>query len=265
MAKELDPSAPLIAETGGLNAMIVDSTALPEQTIADILASAFQSAGQRCSALRVLYLQDDIAEHFLEMLFGAMDELQLGDPQDFATDVGPVIDQAAKCKIEAHITTATTEKRLLKQLPVPETGTFVGPAVLEVSGIEALDEEIFGPVLHIARFAPSELDKVIDSINSKGFGLTFGLHSRIDDRVQHIVEKVEGRQHLYQSQSDRRCCRVSTFWWRRSEWYWPQSWWTEISASVLETRCRQTCPCLRQNRIVKNYREMFQRKYRAKS
>lgn len=190
MAEHLAPSAPLIAETGGLNAMIVDSTALPEQAVGDILASAFQSAGQRCSALRVLYLQDDISDTFLKMLFGAMDELDVGNPANFATDVGPVIDETAKAKIENHIKIATISGRLLKQLTAPENETFVGPAVLMVEGIEDVDEEIFGPVLHVARYRSTELDQVIDAINAKGYGLTFGLHSRIDDRVQHIIDRV---------------------------------------------------------------------------
>ena len=171
--------------------MIVDSTALPEQAVRDILASAFQSAGQRCSALRVLYLQDDIAAPFLTMLFGAMDQLQVGDPRDFATDCGPVIDETAKQKIDAHIGKAEHEGRLLKQLGTPNEGTFVGPAVISVNGIGDLEEEIFGPVLHVATYKAEELDAVIDAINATGYGLTFGLHSRIDDKVQHIVDRVE--------------------------------------------------------------------------
>ncbi len=188
MAEALSPDAPLIAETGGLNAMIVDSTALPEQAVRDILASAFQSAGQRCSALRVLYLQDDIADGLLTMLFGAMDELALGDPWDPATDIGPVIDDAAKMKITDYIEMAKDEDRLLKQIDWPAAGRFVGPAVLKVDGIGDLDEEIFGPVLHVATFDADEIDDVVEAINAKGYGLTFGLHTRIDDRVQTIVD-----------------------------------------------------------------------------
>jgi len=188
MAETLSPDAPLIAETGGLNAMIVDSTALPEQAVRDILASAFQSAGQRCSALRVLYLQDDIADNFLTMLFGAMDELALGEPWDPATDIGPVIDDTAQTKIAGHIETAKAEGRLLKQLDWPSAGRFVGPAALRVDGIDDLDEEIFGPVLHVATFDADEIDDVVEAINAKGYGLTFGLHTRIDDRVQAIVD-----------------------------------------------------------------------------
>ncbi len=191
MAEKLAPDAVLIAETGGLNAMIVDSTALPEQAVGDIIASAFQSAGQRCSALRVLYLQSDIKEPFLKMLFGAMDELKIGNPQDLSTDVGPIINQAAADKIRAYIDQAQTKGALLHQVEVPSAGTFVPPTVLKVDGIKDLKEEIFGPVLHIATFESHELDQVIEDINSTGYGLTFGLHSRIDDRVQHVIERVE--------------------------------------------------------------------------
>jgi len=191
MAENLAPSAPLIAETGGLNAMIVDSTALPEQAVRDIVASSFQSAGQRCSALRCLYLQQDVAEIFKEMLFGAMDQLRIGDPSDFRTDVGPIIDQTAKARIDTHIEKASSEGRLLKQLETPQEGTFVAPAVIHVNGIEDIKEEIFGPVLHIATYHSDELDTVIDAINATGYGLTFGFHSRIDDRVQHVIDRVE--------------------------------------------------------------------------
>ena len=191
MAEHLSPEAPLIAETGGLNAMIVDSTALPEQAVRDIVASAFQSAGQRCSALRVLYLQADIADDVKTMLFGAMDELALGDPWIPATDVGPVIDQTARERIERHIEEARTAGRLLKQLPSPTDGFFVGPAAIEVAGIADLGEEIFGPVLHIATFEADEIHQVVQAINDSGYGLTFGLHTRIDDRVQTIVDALK--------------------------------------------------------------------------
>lgn len=191
MADCLDPNAPLIAETGGLNAMIVDSTALPEQAVRDIVTSAFQSAGQRCSALRILYLQDDIAEHFLEMLKGAMDELSIGDPWLLSTDVGPVIDEAARSKIEGHLSKAEVEGRVIKRLESPSEGNFVPPSLLKVDGILDLEEEIFGPVLHVATYQAEEIDEVIDQINASGYGLTFGLHTRIDDRVQHIVDRVK--------------------------------------------------------------------------
>ena len=191
MANHLAPDAVLIAETGGLNAMIVDSTALPEQAVRDVLASAFQSAGQRCSALRVLYLQRDIQDQFLEMLYGAMDELVVGDPQDFNTDIGPIIDAQSTKRIHTHIAKASEDGRLLKQGIAPSMGHFVAPTVLRLNGIEDLEEEIFGPVLHIVSYESNELDDVIASINATGYGLTFGLHSRIDDKVQHVTDKIE--------------------------------------------------------------------------
>ncbi len=191
MAENLDPNAPLVAETGGLNAMIVDSTALPEQVVRDVLASSFQSAGQRCSALRVLYVQKDIADHLLEMLYGAMDELNVGNPWLLSTDVGPVIDQNAQAGIKAHCDKFEKMGRVLKKLDVPAEGTFVAPTVIRLNGIEELDEEIFGPVLHVATFEATDLDKVVDAINAKGFGLTFGLHTRVDNRVERIVKKIK--------------------------------------------------------------------------
>ena len=191
IAEHVAPSAPLVAETGGLNAMIVDSTALPEQAVRDIIASAFQSAGQRCSALRVLYVQKDVYKPMLTMLTGAMDELALGNPLELSTDIGPVIDAPAKKKIAGHIERARQDGRLIKQLDAPQNGTFIGPALIEVNSITDLEEEIFGPVLHVATYAAEDLEKVIGEINSTGYGLTFGLHTRIDDRVQHIVESVE--------------------------------------------------------------------------
>jgi RHH-type proline utilization regulon transcriptional repressor/proline dehydrogenase/delta 1-pyrroline-5-carboxylate dehydrogenase len=186
MAEHLSPHAPLIAETGGLNAMIVDSTALPEQAVRDIVVSAFQSAGQRCSALRLLYVQEDNAPQIVEMLLGAMDELQLGDPARLSTDVGPVIDAESKARIDAYVDGFAERGALLKRLPAPDGGHFVGPAVLHVEGIAALGEEVFGPVLHVATFKAGELDKVVEAINAAGYGLTFGLHTRIDARVERI-------------------------------------------------------------------------------
>jgi RHH-type proline utilization regulon transcriptional repressor/proline dehydrogenase/delta 1-pyrroline-5-carboxylate dehydrogenase len=201
MATGLDPAAPLIAETGGLNAMIVDSTALPEQAIKDIIASAFQSAGQRCSALRILYLQEDIAEPFLEMLYGALDELVVGDPWSYRTDVGPVINEGARAEIDEHIETARREGRLLKQLAAPEQGTFIGPAVIKVSGIADLTKEIFGPVMHVATFKADELDAVVDAINATQYGLTFGMHSRIDDRIEQVTSRLNvGNMYINRNQ-----------------------------------------------------------------
>ena len=190
MAKHMSPSAPLIAETGGLNAMIVDSTALPEQAVRDIVASSFQSAGQRCSALRCLYVQEDIADSLTEMLIGAMDELNPADPWQLSTDLGPVIDDEAYQGIRAYVDAARTDKRLVHELTAPNSGYFIAPALIRVGGIKEMEREIFGPVLHIARYKADKLDSVIDAINATGYGLTFGLHTRIDDRVQHVVERI---------------------------------------------------------------------------
>jgi RHH-type proline utilization regulon transcriptional repressor/proline dehydrogenase/delta 1-pyrroline-5-carboxylate dehydrogenase len=176
------PIATLIAETGGQNAMIVDSSALPEQVVRDVVASAFQSAGQRCSALRVLYLQDDVAEPMLAMIRGGFDALTIGSPADLATDVGPVIDEAAQARLEAHIADCAAKGWRVTRLPLPPEaakGCFVAPVIIEVPGIGALSDEHFGPVLHVARFAAGELEQVIADINATGFGLTLGLHSRI--------------------------------------------------------------------------------------
>ncbi|MEP5728114.1 MAG: bifunctional proline dehydrogenase/L-glutamate gamma-semialdehyde dehydrogenase PutA [Sulfitobacter sp.] len=191
MAKNCAPGTPLIAETGGLNAMIVDSTALPEQAVQAIVESAFQSAGQRCSALRCLYVQEEIAEDLTKMLIGAMEALNIGMPWDLSTDVGPVIDETARANIAEHIQTARAQGRLLAELSVPDHGSYIAPTLLRVAGIADLKREIFGPVLHLATFKSHELDDVIAAINDTGYGLTFGLHSRIDDRVQYISERIK--------------------------------------------------------------------------
>ena len=162
MAGSATPGTPLIAETGGLNAMIVDSTALPEHAVRDIVKGAFQSAGQRCSALRCLYVQDDVADTLLEMLRGAMAELSVGDPWHLATDVGPVIDAEARDAIRDYVAAARAEGRLLHQLDTPDEGLFVPPAIIEVDGIADMEREVFGPVLHVARFRAEDLDRVID-------------------------------------------------------------------------------------------------------
>ncbi|WP_224815928.1 bifunctional proline dehydrogenase/L-glutamate gamma-semialdehyde dehydrogenase PutA [Hasllibacter sp. MH4015] len=191
MAANLAPSAPLIAETGGLNAMIVDSTALPEQAVKDVIQSAFQSAGQRCSALRCLYVQEDVAEPFLTALYGAMEELRIGPAWPHATDIGPVIDQAARDRIAAHIDTARADGRVLRELGAPEKGSFIAPTVIRISGIADLAEEVFGPVLHVATFAADQIDNVVDQVNATGYGLTFGIHSRIDDRIADVTGRVQ--------------------------------------------------------------------------
>ncbi|WP_289042632.1 bifunctional proline dehydrogenase/L-glutamate gamma-semialdehyde dehydrogenase PutA [uncultured Aliiroseovarius sp.] len=190
MAKHLSPAAPLIAETGGLNAMIVDSTALPEQAVRDIIASSFQSAGQRCSALRCLYVQEDVADSMTEMLIGAMDELRPGDPWHLTTDLGPVIDDEAYQDIRSYIDAARADGRVVHDIPAPDNGHFIPPTLIRVNGIHEMKREIFGPVLHIARYKAEELDAVIKAVNATGYGLTFGLHTRIDDRVQHVVDRI---------------------------------------------------------------------------
>ena len=181
LAERDGPIVPLIAETGGQNAMIVDSSALPEQVTRDVVASSFQSAGQRCSALRVLFVQDDVADSMLEMIAGAMEALTVGDPSDIRTDVGPVIDEEARAALEAHI--ADGKARPLKQLKLPDNakkGHFIAPTMVAIKKLSDLDREHFGPVLHVIRWKSGELDKVIEAINATGYGLTLGLQSRID-------------------------------------------------------------------------------------
>jgi RHH-type proline utilization regulon transcriptional repressor/proline dehydrogenase/delta 1-pyrroline-5-carboxylate dehydrogenase len=189
LAHKPGPLAFLIAETGGQNALVVDSSALPEQVVKDVIASAFDSAGQRCSALRVLYLQKDIADKVIQMLKGAMDELQIGDPLWLSTDVGPVIDDAAREQLLAHIKKFSAEHKLLHQTPLPADalqGTFVAPTLFEIPSIQALQHEVFGPVLHIIRFDGNNLENVVDEINSTGFGLTCGIHSRIPETIRYL-------------------------------------------------------------------------------
>jgi RHH-type proline utilization regulon transcriptional repressor/proline dehydrogenase/delta 1-pyrroline-5-carboxylate dehydrogenase len=187
-----DAVTPLIAETGGLNAAIVDATALPEQAVKDVVSSAFQSAGQRCSALRLLYLQEDIAVRFLEALEGAMAELRLGDPADPATDVGPVIDAEAQAPIERHIAHWRAHSAVLCEAPGPTKGArghYVRPCVIKLESGRDLTREIFGPVLHVVTFKAAEMDRVVDEINGLGYGLTLGVHSRIDQRTERIAAR----------------------------------------------------------------------------
>ncbi|MFO0998295.1 MAG: bifunctional proline dehydrogenase/L-glutamate gamma-semialdehyde dehydrogenase PutA [Alphaproteobacteria bacterium] len=193
LATRPGPIAPLIAETGGQNAMIVDSSALPEQVIDDVLASSFQSAGQRCSALRVLFVQEDVADRILAMLEGAMAELVVGDPAFLKTDVGPVIDREAKATLDDHAERMRREARPLFATPLgPETeyGTFVAPQAFEIDRIGRLEREVFGPILHVIRYRADRLDQVIDSVNGTGYGLTLGIHSRIDETVRHICGRL---------------------------------------------------------------------------
>jgi len=194
LAEKDGPIVPLIAETGGQNAMLVDSSALPEQVVADVLASAFQSAGQRCSALRVLYVQSDVADRIVEMLSGAMAELRIGDPGLLSTDVGPVIDEAARDMLEAHAARMSREARKIYECALPvgcEQGIFFAPRAFEIEGIEILEREVFGPILHVVRYPSEALDRVIDAINGTGYGLTLGIHSRIDETIGHIHSRLK--------------------------------------------------------------------------
>ncbi|MEP7240316.1 MAG: bifunctional proline dehydrogenase/L-glutamate gamma-semialdehyde dehydrogenase PutA [Devosia sp.] len=190
MARNLAVDAPLIAETGGINAMIVDSTALPEQAVRDIVVSAFQSAGQRCSALRILYVQEDTEGPLLEMLKGAMDELSVGDPWCLNHDVGPIIDETSRRRISDYVDHCRTDGRVLYETAVAAEGYMFSPTLIAIDGIEAIPEEIFGPVLHVATFAAAALDSVIESINNAGYGLTFCLHTRIDARTRDLADRI---------------------------------------------------------------------------
>ena len=195
MAAREGPIGRLIAETGGQNALIVDSSALPEQVTRDVVASAFQSAGQRCSALRVLYLQDDVADTMLAMIRGAFEALVIGDPAKLATDVGPVIDAEARESLKSHIAAMRAEGRKVWQRDLPpgcDGGQFVPPTIIEIDSINDLDSEHFGPILHVARFPSGKLDRVLNEINGAGFGLTLGLHSRIGA----VRRFVEARAHV---------------------------------------------------------------------
>jgi len=196
LAERDGPIIPLIAETGGQNAMIVDSSALPEQVTRDVVISSFQSAGQRCSALRCLFVQEDVADKQIAMIAGAMKELQVGDPAWLSTDLGPVIDAEAKAALNAHIAalSASKEAKKVGESPLPaecDTGTFVAPVAFEIQGIETLEKEHFGPVLHIVRFKASQLDAVVDAINGTGFGLTCAIHSRIDETIARILKRLK--------------------------------------------------------------------------
>ncbi|HSU99605.1 MAG TPA: bifunctional proline dehydrogenase/L-glutamate gamma-semialdehyde dehydrogenase PutA, partial [Roseiarcus sp.] len=193
LTREAKP-LPLIAETGGLNAMVVDSSALAEQVVLDALASAFDSAGQRCSALRILCLQDDVADRMLAMLKGAMAELEVGDPRRLSVDVGPVITAEARDALAAHIEAMRGRGHKVIQTPLDETaarGTFVPPTLIEVNRIADVEREVFGPVLHVLRYRREALDALIDDINAAGYGLTFGLHTRIDETISRVVERIE--------------------------------------------------------------------------
>ena len=184
---------PFIAETGGINAMIADSTALPEQVVRDVVRSAFDSAGQRCSAARVLFLQNEIANRVIEMIVGATETLDIGDPIDIETDIGPVIDARARESLNAHKTRMNREGRKLVDAPLPPDcrfGTYVTLAAFEIDRLSILEREVFGPILHVIRFEQGHLDKVVTAINDSGFGLTLGLHSRLEAVADYVSEHV---------------------------------------------------------------------------
>jgi len=181
---------PLIAETGGINAMIVDATALPEQVADDVVTSAFRSAGQRCSALRLLFVQDDVADRMIEMIAGAASELALGDPRDIATHVGPVIDAEAKQRLDAHIARMTKAARVHVAGRAP-AGNYVAPHLFELKDARELTEEVFGPILHVVRYRADQSARVLAAIEGSGYGLTLGIHSRIDDTVETVTERLQ--------------------------------------------------------------------------
>ena len=190
LAAKNGPIVPLIAETGGINAMIADATALPEQLADDVVTSAFRSAGQRCSALRLLCLQADVADRVLEMIVGAAGELSLGNPSDPTTDIGPVIDAEAKANLDAHVAAmrAAPFAAICFAGTAPKEGTFVAPHIIELDSPARLTREVFGPILHVVRWKPSERDTLVAAIAATGYGLTLGIHSRIDETVQTVID-----------------------------------------------------------------------------
>jgi RHH-type transcriptional regulator, proline utilization regulon repressor / proline dehydrogenase / delta 1-pyrroline-5-carboxylate dehydrogenase len=192
LAAKDGPIPPLIAETGGINAMIVDATALPEQVTDDVITSAFRSAGQRCSALRLLCVQDDVADRVLDMVAGAARELKVGDPRDPSTHIGPVIDADAKDKLDHWVAAMESRGAVLFRFEgdVPKDGTYVTPAIVELGNARELKEEVFGPVLHVVRWRADELDRLLDDVAANGTALTLGIHSRIESTVARIVKRL---------------------------------------------------------------------------
>ena len=190
LAARQGPIVPFIAETGGLNGMFVDTTALKEQVVDDVVLSAFGSAGQRCSALRILFLPKDTADLVIDTIKGAMDALVIGDPADPATDVGPVIDQEALSGLQAHLERLEREAKFLHRLEAPQGGTFFGPVLAEIPSASFLEREVFGPILHVVRYDPAQLDKVAGELAGQGYGLTLGVHSRIDAFAREVRELV---------------------------------------------------------------------------
>jgi RHH-type proline utilization regulon transcriptional repressor/proline dehydrogenase/delta 1-pyrroline-5-carboxylate dehydrogenase len=191
LAERDGPIIPFIAETGGQNAMIVDSSALPEQVTRDVISSAFQSAGQRCSACRVLFVQEDVADGMVKMIAGAMEALRVGNPAELQTDVGPVIDDEAKTALDEHLAWLDLNAKPICDVPRPseaDHGSFVAPAMYEIRSLSQLNRENFGPILHVIRFAGDKLHKVVEEINATGYGLTLGLQSRIDTVRDYVEE-----------------------------------------------------------------------------
>ncbi len=191
LAERRGAIVPFIAETGGINAMIADSSALPEQVVRDVVRSAFDSAGQRCSAARVLFVQSDIAERVIAMIAGATEALDIGDPIDIGTDIGPVIDGVSQEALNAHTARMSRDGRRIIDTRLPPEcrfGTYVTPAVFEIDRLSRLEREVFGPILHVIRFEQGHLDKVVADINASGFGLTLGLHSRLEAAADYVAE-----------------------------------------------------------------------------
>jgi RHH-type proline utilization regulon transcriptional repressor/proline dehydrogenase/delta 1-pyrroline-5-carboxylate dehydrogenase len=199
LAQRDGPIAAFIAETGGQNAMFVDSSALPEQVVLDSVFSAFNSAGQRCSALRLLCLQEHIAPRVMELLQGHMDELDIGNPAKLETDVGPAIDEEARGVLDAHVERMGSAGKIVHRCELPESlgsGTFFAPTLIEIESVDVLEREVFGPVLHVVRYQPKHLEEMVNAINATGYGLTMGLHSRIDARAEKLAQ-LSGAGNIY--------------------------------------------------------------------
>jgi RHH-type proline utilization regulon transcriptional repressor/proline dehydrogenase/delta 1-pyrroline-5-carboxylate dehydrogenase len=191
LAAKDGPIVPLIAETGGINAMIVDATALSEQVSDDVVMSAFRSAGQRCSALRLLCVQEDVADKMIAMIAGAASELKIADPREPSTHIGPVIDAEAKAGLDAHIASMSKIAKLHFAGVAPQTGTYFAPHLFEIGKVTDLQREVFGPILHVVRWKSGQLDALLDAIDGLGYGLTLGVHSRIDMVVEKIVDRLD--------------------------------------------------------------------------
>jgi RHH-type proline utilization regulon transcriptional repressor/proline dehydrogenase/delta 1-pyrroline-5-carboxylate dehydrogenase len=191
LAAKQGPIVPLIAETGGINAIVADATALPEQVADDVVTSSFRSAGQRCSASRLLFVQEDIADTILTMIAGAAGELVIGDPLDPATDIGPVIDHEAKQGLQEHLAQMRREQTVLYAGTALAGGLFVAPHIVGLASARALDKEVFGPVLHVVRFEAGGFDAVIEWVRASGYGLTFGLHTRVGGRAERVARALQ--------------------------------------------------------------------------